>query len=324
MHDRDNAPGPEEIKAIDAAASVLMKRGIRLLEQGDAPALTTAIACFDEAYALRRRLPVGTVPLLAYGLAACCLNRADALVRLGGADRLASALASYDEAIALLGPLPMSEDPRFARRLAMAHHNRALGLQSSGNAGSAAVITGFEQALAVLDRDDAALIPDLGYLRAVVWMNLANARAGEGTPAARALARAAALTAISHVAARESTDLDAADAGLKARHVLCRSVADRIAPDPSREVMSDDVHEATDVADEGLSLVRAWEQQGVSRFRGIACDLFRFGARVYAIYQPHFLDEFIDENSDPSRSSEGYVSSAEMRAALEEARHYRD
>jgi len=84
--------------------------------------------------------------------------------------------------------------------------------------------------------------------------------------------------------------------------------------------MSDDVHEATDLADEGLGLVREWEQKGVSRFRAIACDLFRFGARVYAMYQPHFLEEFIHENRDPAHSSPGYVNSAEMRAATSEAR----
>ena len=36
------------------------------------------------------------------------------------------------------------------------------------------------------------------------------------------------------------------------------------------------------LADDGLVLARRWEQKGVARFRGIAYDLFRFGARVYA------------------------------------------
>jgi hypothetical protein len=46
----------------------------------------------------------------------------------------------------------------------------------------------------------------------------------------------------------------------------------------------------------------------------------RFGARVYAIHQPQHLEEFISENVDPSQSSYDYVSSEEIRSAVEEAR----
>jgi hypothetical protein len=83
--------------------------------------------------------------------------------------------------------------------------------------------------------------------------------------------------------------------------------------------MPDDVHEATDLADDGLALVRQWERAGVTRFRGVAYDLFRFGARVYKLYQPQFLNEFIFENLDPGRSSQEYVDSAEVRSAAFEA-----
>jgi hypothetical protein len=41
---------------------------------------------------------------------------------------------------------------------------------------------------------------------------------------------------------------------------------------------------------------------------------------VYALYQPHFLDEFVHDNLDPAGSSAEYVESDEMRAAAEEAR----
>src|SRR5690348_13469524 len=73
--------------------------------------------------------------------------------------------------------------------------------------------------------------------------------------------------------------------------------------------MLEDVHDATDLVDEGLSLVRCWEQRGLTHFRGLAGDLFRFGARVYGGYQPHFLSEFVRENMDPRRSSRDYVES---------------
>jgi hypothetical protein len=120
----------------------------------------------------------------------------------------------------------------------------------------------------------------------------------------------------------ETTDADAAEAGLKARHVLCQTIArDLSNANARRKPTMEDVHEATDVADEALELARYWERQGVSRFRPIAYDLFRFGARLYAVYQPQFLDEFVADNLDPARSSADYVESAEMQAAAHEALH---
>ena len=55
-------------------------------------------------------------------------------------------------------------------------------------------------------------------------------------------------------------------------------------------------------------------------FRPLAFDLFRFGARVYARYQPQFLDEFIADNMNAEASSPEYVGSPEMMMAAHEAR----
>jgi hypothetical protein len=117
----------------------------------------------------------------------------------------------------------------------------------------------------------------------------------------------------------EAADVLAAMAGLRARHILCRLCANRLSQAGGAAEMPEDVHEATDAVDEGLALVRSWEQRGVDAFRPIAFDLFRFGARVYARYQPQFLDEFIAENMDPALSSAGYVESPEMQLAAHEA-----
>jgi hypothetical protein len=82
--------------------------------------------------------------------------------------------------------------------------------------------------------------------------------------------------------------------------------------------MPDDVHAATDAVDDGLALIRRWEQQGVGRFRMLAADLFRFGSRVYLMYQPQFLQEFLDENLDPAASSSAYTEDQDIRAAAQE------
>jgi hypothetical protein len=281
--------------------------------------VTEALVCFDRALELRRRLPIDAVPVLRYGLAACWLNRADALVRLGDAAQIPVALRAYDEGIALLRGLPLREDARFPRRLAMAYQNRGLALPAHGRPVGAEAVVAFTDAITILEHDQAALIPDRQYLLAAVWMNLANARASEATAESESLARDAALRAIALVTDLEMNDADAAEVGLKARHVLCQTIATRLSPaTTSDEPIPDDVHEATDLVDDGLGLARRWEQEGVTRFRGIAYDLFRFGARVYERYQPQFLNEFVLDNIDPAQSSSDYVESAEMRSAVQE------
>jgi hypothetical protein len=315
-----NTLGPSELQAINAQASVLMKRGIRLLSEGQPEAVAEALICFDRALELRSGLPIHSDPVLGYGLAACWLNRADALIRLGDASQFPAALRAYDEGIAVMRGLPLGEDARFPRRLAIAHQNRGLALQTQGRTGVVDAIVAFTDAIAILDDDQAALIPDRQYLLAAVWMNLANARASESTEESGVLARGAALRAIALVTDLEVNDTDAAEVGLKARHVLCQTIAGRLSETAAgHEAMPEDVHQATDAVDDGLALARRWEQKGVARFRGVAYDLFRFGARVYARYQPQFLDEFVLENMDPRRSSSDYVESAEMRSAAQEA-----
>nr|ADC35928.1 hypothetical protein [uncultured bacterium 70] len=301
---------------IDAQASVLMKSGIRLFDEGSAEAAAEALGYFDRALLLRRTLPIDAVPVFRYGLAACLLNRADALVRLGGDDNLSDALGAYDEASSLLQALPLSDDPRFPRRLAMAHQNRGVALQIRDAADPRAVAA-FGEALTVLGAPEAASIADRQYLQGATLANLANAWTSRQEEGAAVSARQAATDAMVLVAETEAADVDAAEVGLKARHVLCRTVARQLS---TTGPLSDGVHEATDAVDDGLRLVRLWEQKGVEQFRPIAADLFRFGAMVYGTFQPHFLEEFLHDQLDPASAPEAYFESAEMRAAFARVR----
>jgi tetratricopeptide (TPR) repeat protein len=309
-----------EIELINEQASTLMKRGIALMEEARREAAIDALHCFDEALTLRRQVPAGHSPLQGYLLAACLLNRADALVRLNDAAPLAAALASYDEAIAVLRTLPMEDDPLYPRRLAIGCQNRGLALQVRGREEDAeAAAAAFTDAIAVLEDAHSAGIPDRDYLRAVVWLNLANLRATGTSQEARVEGRDAAGRALAYVRIAESEHMEAAAIGLQARHVLCRLCAHSLSEASEDDGMPEDVHEATDAVDEGLALVRLWEQGGIEIFRPFAFDLFRFGSRVYARFQPQFLKEFIAENLDPALSSPGYVESPEMQLAADEA-----
>ena len=306
---------PADVDAINAEASVLMKRGIRIMEESQ-PDVREALACFERALAMRSQLPYETEPLLRYSFAACWLNRGDALNRLGES---AAALDSYDEGIDLLRALPFEDDPRFPRRLAIACQNRGLILQTRGEVDEAAAA--FTDARTTLEEPYSRLIHDRASLLAAVWMNLANAHASQATAESGILARDAALEAIALVTESEATLQEAADIGLRARHVLCRLLAEHLSSvEPGDATVRAAVDEATDAVDDGLDLVRRWERRGATRFRAIASDLFRFGVRVYGAYQPQFVEEFLADNIDPAQSSVDYVNSPEIRFAVEEAR----
>jgi hypothetical protein len=308
---------PSEIETINAQASVLMKRGIALMDSGRPEVIGEALTCFDQACDMRKGLPFREVPLLRFLLAACVLNRADALVRLGP-DQIPAALQSYDEGIELLHDMPFGEDPRYPRRLAIAYQNRGLALLTQDGSRIGDAVTSFTAAIAVLGQEHAAAIPDHDHLLAVVWMNLAMTQAARGTDESSAQARDAAQHALAIVKDVEAEDANSAEVGLKARHVLCHMMARHLSATSDGSV-NDDVHQTTDVVDEGLALARHWEKVGVTHFREIAYDLFRFGARVYALYQPHFLDEFVRDNLDPERSSAEYAGSEAMQVAAREA-----
>jgi hypothetical protein len=304
----------QEIEATDACASWFMKEGIRLMHSGNDA--DTALVYFDRALELRRRLPT-EVPMHAYGLAACWLNRAEALTSLG-ASHHALALRAYDEALALLRPLPLGDDARYYRRLAIAHQNRGLVLAAQSPLALADAIAALIDAIAVLDHAETMDAAERDNLLAVVWMNLANLQASEAALVSDLAARESARRVLALVQAHEHQDAAAALTGLESRHVLCQIVARRLSVQAESETVMEDVHDATDLADEGLALVREWERRGIDRFRNLASDLFRFGARVYAYYQPHFLDEFISEQLDPQQSAHAFVQSREMQGSARE------
>ncbi len=290
-----------------------MHEGMRLAQSGND---ADALPYFDRALDLRLRLPT-EVPVLAYGLAACWLNRAESLTRLGPAQH-AAALSAYYEGLALLRPLPLADDPRFSRRLAIALQNRALLISAQNPRPTVEVIASLVEAKTVLEQATAMDPPERNYLLAVVWMNLANVQASEITAASDQSAREAARQALALIKELEREAAGAAEVGLKARHVLCHIAARQLSAQKKTETPIEGIEEATDLADEGLALVRQWEQRGVNSFRPLAADLLRFGGRVYAHYQPHFLHEFLSEQLDPLESVSAYVQSPEIQEAARE------
>lgn len=314
----------KEVEEINSQASVLMKRGIELMQDARPDRITEALDCFDRARELRGGLPIDSNPALGYGLAACWLNRAEALIRAGEQSRISEAIQACDEGITLLRRLPLDADARYPRRLAVALQNRGLAQQMRDGPASEQALASLGDAIAVLELNASQAIPDRRFMLAAIWINVAIGWASREGAAAADAGREAASRSIELVRDLEKDDAGAAEAGLKARHVYCQILAKRLGltAAAANAGVPEDVHEATDLVDDGLNLARHWEQNGVSRFRNIAYDLFRFGTRVYNRFQPQFLNEFVLDNLDAARSSQQYVDSPEMRSATEEAMRF--
>jgi tetratricopeptide (TPR) repeat protein len=303
-------------------ASDAMRHGISLLDESTPASLKKSIGFFDEAIKLRSGLALGGNPVMRYGLAGSWMNRGDALRRLGSGENLDEALRSYDAALEFLRGLPLDAAPHFRHRLAIAWQNRGLVLHAQGRAATVAeACRSFEAALDVLRPK--CLAPALGNwndVLAVAWMNYGNALVWGKTRELAAKARVAAKQALAFASPVEAQDSMMADASLKARCVLCRALSVLLPEKNQPDLEKDELlAEATDTVDAGMALARNWEQRGARQFRSLARELFRFGARTYQAFQPHFLNEFLLENLDPAISPGAFSDDSEMHAAALES-----
>lgn len=276
-------------------AKAWMNRGMTLLSEGGADYLTEAIRCFDQAIQIRQELATADPePLIRYGLAAGWMNRADALTRLAGENDLSEAVKSYDEALRVMDILPIDANPLFRQRIGIACLNRGLTMETMGTeAGLVQAVESFDKCVATLEHSPE--VPKRQQVMAAALMNRGNVLL-KRQPADPASARYAAQRAVQCVLQSERNDPADAEIGLKARHVACRAMAALTEKMTDGVAKSDLFAEATDLVDDGMELVRHWHAKGVRNFGPIANDLFRFGARVYQVYQPHFVDEFVEEN----------------------------
>jgi tetratricopeptide (TPR) repeat protein len=303
----------------NAIASGWMKRGIASLSENTTSNLTDSLRWFERAIELRRSLPLRENAWYRYVLAAGWMNRGDALTRLGSKENLAEAVRSYDQALALLQTLELESNPLFRKRLALAWMNRGITLQEKGTPQSLrAALKSFDEVIAVLRDPIAAGCAEFRQILACGLTNRGNALL-RITPLAPALVRASVQEALALIAGAEEQDVLAAETGLKARHILCRAIAFQIADRTVTISREDLVAAATDAVDDGMKLARHWEARGERRFRDLAGELFRFGARAYQMHQPHFLTEFLLENLDPFQSHDAFPVDPEMHATAGEA-----
>lgn len=287
----------------DRVANGWTRSGIAFLQENTEASLRESILCFDQAITLRSSLPLEENVWFRYGLTAGWLNKGDALTRLGSTDQLLQAVHCYNEALSHLLFLPVEEHLLFRKRRIIAWTNRGITFQKLGlKEMLPEAIRSFEEALAILTSPATPKDKEFQCLQAGVWMNLAHVLLQSGGDRFHE-ARAAATEAISGVANRESISLPEAEVGLKARHALCQTNAHLLSEgeaDPS--LILELVSEATDAVEESIELAKTWEGRDIHDFRPLLHELFRFGARIYQSYQPHFLVEFLLEGLEDSAS----------------------
>jgi len=274
---------------LEQQAASAMRTGLQLLARGPATA-DQALRAFEFALQCRTMPSPHVSHLQRHALAGTWINIATTRLWRGRPDDASAAMEACEAALACLDGLTRAHCADAPRRTAIAHHTRGRALVAVGRIEDACCA--FESALGVLESPAGRLIADATYLRAACWVALAEVQTRRGHAAGAALDAATIAVALVHDA--EDRDVRAAEVGLLARHVCCRAVAGELEAGDSRvDDPASHVHVATDAADDGLALVRRWEGRGVTRFRRIADDLARFGAGVYARYQPHFLGEFL-------------------------------
>ena len=118
----------------------------------------------------------------------------------------------------------------------------------------------------------------------------------------------------------EHLTLQAAEIGLKARHIFCRAVAMLLETPPVDTSRADDwIMQATDKVDEAMQLTASWEKPVMpEHFRALRHELFRYGCNLLLAYQPHFLAEFLLDVLDPEQGSPLLAQDTELcRAGLE-------
>ena len=269
-------------------ASVLMKKGIALLNSTSRQGWTESLVYFDEALAIRRALPPSADSWAAYVLAASWMNRGDALTKLGGGDNLREAVRSFDEALAVLATVSIDQNPLYGRRLAIAWINRGLALQEQGVPEAlAAARKSFEAGIEVVEAR-----PDLNQVAACGWMNHANVlmRIDPPEPVEAILSAELALALL---AIEEESDVAAAETAVHARHVLCQALAQRLIEEESRR--GEHAAAALIVVEAGLKAVRSWTERAEARFGAVVSQLFRFGLTLVEQYRPDQLAPYIIE-----------------------------
>ena len=321
-------PSPASATPPDAAA--WLARAQALAEQATPVSLAEAASAYECAITLLRARPT-TDLALRRDLAIAHLNHGNTLQQLASPASLTTSVAAYDAAITLLTSPDFAAQPAAQNTCGAAWINRGHALHRQGTADAlAAAVDSHRAAIAVLQTlpldPSPSTTPEAVFNHrlnlAGAWMNLANALLDSPALARRHSASREAATQALDVISRDdlpSQHPAAAEISLLARRARCDALGHLIFAVSNPELARDLTEEAGDLIDDGLALIRQWEQRGMPHFRPLAARLYHFGAQLYRLRQPHFLAEFLLEQLDPEKSSDATPADSNLHAIADEA-----
>jgi len=233
------------------------------------------------------------------------MKRGIALLSADTPAALPEALDCFHHALAIRRELPYESSSFYRWLLTACWMNRSLALRSQSTPDSR------HQALLSLDHAqrvlEAGVTPERPMNNSMLATLLVNRAALllEVAPPRMLESMQAVEEVLSLCRPTEHHLLQAAEMGLKARHIFCRAVAMLLETPPVDTTRADDwIHQATDKVDEAMRLTAAWEKPGMpGQFHALRHELFRFGCSLLLAYQPHFMAEFLLDVLDPGQGS---------------------
>ena len=250
-----------------------MLDGIADLERGDWP---QALSNFDKAILIRTATPWRESPESAWLLAAAWINRADAFRFLNHPN---DAIRDLDQAIDAMQHVPVRENLIYLNRLILAWINRATILGDLARTTEA--ISDFETAQSLLITP---LPPDQFVLAATLHSNRSRLNLDIGLIQEGLKDAQRSVELFNQIQADKSV----AEPSLRSRAILCRALALLLDTPKGGKLIEDWIALATDTIEDALSTAKKFSYQGK-----LLGDLVRYGAKIYATCQPHFLREYL-------------------------------
>ncbi|HEY9154965.1 MAG TPA: hypothetical protein VIM69_07540 [Opitutaceae bacterium] len=293
--------------------SAYMFLGQILELQGKVEKLEEASTAYDRARDLFVALPQVN-PGQRRLAALAWMNRGNVLQKLSKPDDV----AAYDQAISLLADL--SDDVESRSVLSAIYMNRGSGLQRQNTPEARKTAAeSFGSAVATLEKLSADGNQQFVPLLAAARVNYAGALLGVPGSEFKTI-RSSAIAALQIVANAEDKELGAIDLGLRARRILCESIALLLAnPNLPSKARGELISEGTDIAESALALCAGWEQKNVPNLRPMVGWFFSFGAALYARQQPQFLSEFLADTLQAEKTPAPWKAAPQLAKIATEA-----
>ncbi|MBC2605901.1 tetratricopeptide repeat protein [Pelagicoccus albus] len=277
-----------------------------------------ATDCFRQSITLLEQLPWKETPRFQHQLAATWLNLGNVYARLSNPQKPAQrTIDAYEKALEVIEGMPAEEAPVGALIAGIrASLGRSL-MWSAEKSHLDLAIASFDETIRVIaaikEKNDPRLAIEMGSAHA----NRANLFSRlKPTPETVQETIKSSEFALKIAEPNEKTHLVAAEISLSARRSFCHAFGMLIGnqkPEAQQEIHD----KASDLLEDGLSLVKFWEQKGAQGLRQSAQHLFHLGCAFYCTQQPHFLPEFVRDNLNMESPDQVMRQSAEK--TVEEA-----